>query len=86
MGMGSEKLHVAFIIVSAIKMTSHPPPYEKFQNPDEPGAGQAPTGYPGYPGAPITLNQTVNAAPPGQHTVVVTQPAVSNVSALDLFE
>ena len=77
---------IRFAIVSAIKMTSHPPPYEKFQSPDEPGAGQAAVGYPGYAGAPITLNQTVNAAPPAQHTVVVTQPGLSNVSALDHFK
>ena len=69
-------------------MTSHAPPYEKFYNPDEYPqiTGQAPAGYSGYPGAPISLNQTVNAAPPGQHTVVVTQPGLSNVSALDLFK
>ena len=63
-------------------MMSHVPPYEKFYNPDEYHqiTGQAPAGYPGYPGAPISLNQTVNAAPPGQHTVVVTQPGAANVS------
>ena len=63
-------------------MTSYVPPYKKFYNPDEDPkfAGQVPVRYPGYQGAPISLNQTACAPPPSQHTVVVTQPGAANVS------